>query len=299
MVRTRPVTLSGREHAADEAVIAVKQFLTRVCAEAVERVAEATRAESLEALRARAAATPAPPPFGAAIVGGVIAEIKRASPSRGVIAADRDAVAQAACYVAGGAAAISVLTEPAHFRGNVADLEAVAATVPVPVLRKDFIISAYQLFEARAAGAAAALLLVAALDDSQLTDLLGVADEAGIEPLIETHDADEIARVTAVLDAMSSDRHWAVGINARDLARLSVDPSRFADLVGALPGGVIVVAESGVTGPADVERYVRAGADAVLVGEHLMSADDPTAATRALVAAVDGLHRPSALSDTT
>lgn len=273
-------------------------FLAQVCAEAVERVAAAAHAEPLDALCARAHATPPPPPFGAALAhGGIIAEVKRASPSRGVIAADRDAVAQARAYAAGGAAAISVLTEPAHFDGSVGDLQAVAAAVDIPVLRKDFVVDAYQLFEARAAGAAAALLLVAPLDDARLAELIGAAAEAGIEVLIETHDATEVARAAAVLADIAHHRPAVVGVNARDLTRLSVDRSRFAELVGGLPEGVVVVAESGVTGPADVTDYRRAGAHAVLVGEHLMLADDPVAATRALVNAVQWSPATAALPE--
>jgi indole-3-glycerol phosphate synthase len=281
----------GRGHAAG--------FLARVCTEADERVAVAARAEPLAAQCARARATPPPPPFGAALRGGIIAEVKRASPSRGVIAAGRDAVAQARAYTAGGAAAVSVLTEPAHCHGDLADLTAVAGATDLPLLRKDFVRSAYQLFEARAAGAAAALLLVAALDAGRLEELIGVADEAGIEVLIETHDATEVARATAVLAGVDSRRPPVVGVNARDLTRLSVDRSVFADLVDGLPDGAIVVAECGVTGPADVEDYIRHGADAVLVGEHLMLATDPAAATRALVDAAQQARRTSVRSDPT
>jgi indole-3-glycerol phosphate synthase len=265
----------------------------------VERVAASARTEPLAALRARAAATPAPPSFGVALGGGIIAEVKRASPSRGVIAAGRDAVAQARAYVDGGAAAISVLTEPAHFHGSLDDLAAVAAAVPVPVLRKDFVVDPYQLYEARAVGAASALLLVAALEQARLRELVHAAADAGLEALIEAHDADEVARAAAVVAEVAGECSVVVGINARDLRRLSVDRSRFAALVDGLPDGVLIVAESGVTGPDDVVAYRRAGADAVLVGEHLMVADDPATATRALVAAARGAGRSSNLSDPT
>ena len=274
-------------------------FLARVCAEAVERVATSARAEPIAVLRNRAAATPPPPPFGAALGGGIVAEVKRASPSRGVIAAGRDAVAQARSYVDGGAAAISVLTEPVHFHGTLEDLAVVAAAVSVPVLRKDFVVDPYQLYEARAAGAAAALLLVAALEQARLVDLVHTAADAGVEALLEAHDAGEVARAAEVIAEVGDGRPAVVGVNARDLRRLSVDRSRFAALFEGLPHGVVVVAESGVTGPDDVVAYRRAGADAVLVGEHLMIADDPAAATRTLVAAARGTHRPSTLSDTT
>lgn len=271
----------------------MSSFLARVCAESAERVAAAARTEPLAALRDRAVATPPPPPFGAALEGGIIAEVKRASPSRGVIAAGRDAAVQARAYVAGGAAAVSVLTEPAHFHGSLDDLAAVAAAVSVPVLRKDFVVDPYQLYEARAAGAAAALLLVAALEQVRLAELVHTAADVGIEVLIEAHDAAEVERAAAVAAEVEG-RAAVVGVNARDLRRLSVERSRVATLVGGLPAGVIVVAESGVGGPADVTAYRRAGADAVLVGEHLMVSDDPTAATRALVEAARGVHaRPS------
>jgi indole-3-glycerol phosphate synthase len=272
---------------------AVTGFLAQVCAQAVARVAEARRQEPFDALRARAAATPPPPEFGDALRGGrIIAEVKRASPSRGVIDADCDAAAQAGAYVAGGAAAVSVLTEPEHFRGHLRDLRAVAATVTVPVLRKDFVVDPYQLFEARAAGAAAALLLVAALEQRQLVTLLDAARDAGIEALIETHDVEEAQRAGAALSALPrADTAPVIGVNARDLRRLSVDRGVFAAVVDALPPGAVVVAESGVDGPDDVERYVCDGADAVLVGEHLMRAADPAAATRTLAAAASAASR--------
>jgi indole-3-glycerol phosphate synthase len=273
----------------------VSGFLAHVCAQATTRVAAARRHESLDALRARAVATPPPPQFGAALRGGrVIAEVKRASPSRGVIAGDCDASAQATAYVAGGAAAVSVLTEPEHFQGDLNDLHSVAAAVSVPVLRKDFIVDPYQMFEARAAGAAAALLLVAALDQPLLVALLAAARDAGIEALIETHDVAEAERAAAALSALPrGDRAPVIGVNARDLRRLSVDRGVFAAVVGALPTGVVVVAESGVDGPADVERYVSEGADAVLVGEHLMRTADPAAATRTLVEAAARAPSPT------
>jgi indole-3-glycerol phosphate synthase len=269
-------------------------FLVRVCAEARERVAAARRREPLDALRARAADAPPPPAFGPSLRGGIIAEVKRASPSRGVIAADRDAVAQARAYVEGGAAALSVLTEPAHFRGSLHDLAMVASAVPVPVLRKDFIVDGYQVHEARAAGAAAVLLLVAALEQPVLVDLLHVAADAGVDALVEAHAADEVERAAVAVAALPEDRRPVIGVNARDLRRLTVDRSRFAELASMLPPEAVVVAESGVSGPEDVAAYRRAGAHAVLVGEHLMVAHDPTAATRALVEAARG----TPLSDT-
>jgi indole-3-glycerol phosphate synthase len=275
----------------------VSSFLAQACAEAAERVAAAAAVEPLAPLRDRALAAPPPPSFGAALRGGIIAEVKRASPSRGAIAPGRDAAAQARAYAAGGAAAISVLTEPAHFHGGLDDLAVVAATVDLPVLRKDFIVDPYQLFEARVAGAAAALLLVAALDDARLAGLAAAAVEAGVEVLIETHDADEVERAAALLAGLPAVPAPVVGINARDLQRLTVDRSVFGELVDALPAGAVVVAESGVSGPDDVAAYMRAGADAVLVGEHLMTAADPAAATAALADAARTSHRGAAETD--
>ena len=273
---------------------AVSEFLARVCAEAVARVRAARDVEPFDALRARALATPPPPAFGPALAGGrIIAEVKRASPSRGAIAPGCDAPAQAMAYAAGGAAAVSVLTEPEHFGGHLDDLAGTAAAVDVPVLRKDFVVDPYQLYEARAAGAAAALLLVAALGQPQLETLLGTARDAGIEVLVETHDVGEARRATAALAAVppASGRPPVVGVNARDLRRLAVDRAVFSAVVDAVPPGAVVVAESGVTGPADVARYVAGGADAVLVGEHLMRAVDPASATRALATAASTAAR--------
>jgi indole-3-glycerol phosphate synthase len=272
----------------------VSGFLSHVCAQAAIRVAAARERESFDDLRARAVATAVPPVFGDALRNGrIIAEVKRASPSRGVIAEECDAVAQARAYVAGGAAAVSVLTEPEHFHGDLRDLEGVAGSVAVPVLRKDFVVDPYQLYEARASGAAAALLLVAALEQDRLVALLSAAREAGIEALIETHDVAEAGRAAAALSALPEhDRAPVVGVNVRDMQRLSVDRGVFAMVVGALPRNAVVVAESGVSGPADVERYISDGADAVLVGEHLMRAADPAAATRELVEAARTGPRP-------
>lgn len=261
-------------------------FLEQACAEAQERVAEAQRLVPLAALRQ--APAPPPRPLAPALDGpgvAVIAEIKRASPSRGHLAWVPDPAPRAHAYVAGGAAAISVLTEPAHFRGTLADLTAVAAAVGVPVLRKDFVVDAYQVWEARAAGASAVLLIVAALDDGRLTDLLGAVAESGLDALVEVHDPREAERAAAAFEQARYPDIPVVGVNARDLATLSLDPGRFAACAGALPETAVTVAESGVTGPADVDRAAAAGADAILVGEHVVTASDPTQAVAALVAA--------------
>ena len=263
-------------------------FLSQVCAQARARAIEAARDEPLEALRARALGRPAPPGFAAALAGGgvaVIAEVKRASPSRGHLAAIPDPAALARQYVRGGAKAVSVLTEPTHFAGSLDDLAAVAAAVPLPVLRKDFVVDPYQVLQARAAGAAAVLLIVAALPQPDLADLLMAAAHAGLDALVEVHDPSEAERAAQAHRAASTGQPLVIGVNARDLAALTVDPDRFEAVRGALPPGAITVAESGIRGPGDVRRLASLGADAVLVGEHVATAADPAAAVRALVTA--------------
>lgn len=285
----------------------MSDFLAAACAAARARVAEAAAAVPLPALVEAARATPPPPGFAAALAGpgtAVIAEVKRASPSRGPIADVPDPGGLAAAYAAGGAAAVSVLTEPRWFHGGLHDLAAVAAAVAVPVLRKDFVVDAYQVWEARAAGAAAVLLIVAALDDETLADLLRTAADAGLDALVEVHDRAEAARAaagsthagagTARAAAAGPSPRLVVGVNARDLATLTVDDGRFAAVRDALPPGALAVAESGVHGPRDVARLRGLGADAVLVGEHVATAGDPRAAVAALVAAgaVPAAHSP-------
>lgn len=211
----------------------------------------------------------------------VIAEVKRASPSRGRLAEISDPAALAADYEAGGAATISVLTEQRRFGGSMADLLAVRNAVSVPVLRKDFIISSYQLWEARAAGADLALLIVAALTDNELVGLVDRARSIGLTPLVEVHDPDELARA---VDAGAD----LVGVNARDLTTLHVDRDTFARLAPRVPDGIVRVAESGVRGPHDVLEYAGLGADVVLVGESLVTGKDPRTAVADMVAA--GAH---------
>lgn len=232
----------------------------------------------LAELRARALATPTPrdpkPAFAAPGL-SVIAEVKRKSPSKGVLASIPDPAELAAKYAAGGADAISVLTESRRFDGSLADLVAVRRSVPTPLLRKDFIVSEYQLLEARHAGADLALLIVAALDDQALGTLHGQALDLGLTPLVETHNAEEIERALAVGAQL-------IGVNARNLKTLAVDPDTFGRLAGLIPDGVLKVAESGISGVADAERYRAEGADVVLVGEALVKDGDPTAAVRAM-----------------
>jgi indole-3-glycerol phosphate synthase len=258
----------------------VSDFLAEAVAAARTRVRAAAAARPLDVLRAAAADLPSPPPFAAALAGdglAVIAEVKRASPSRGALAQIPDPAALGRAYAAGGAAAISVLTEPVWFRGSMKDLSAVAAAVGLPVLRKDFIVDPYQVWEARAAGAAAVLLILAALDDAALAELRATAGEAGLDTLIEVHDAEEAGRVRP------DGRPLVVGVNARDLATLSVDTGGIDTVRRALPPEALTVAESGIRGPDDLAG-LRGRWHAVLVGEHVATAADPRAAVAALAA---------------
>jgi indole-3-glycerol phosphate synthase len=207
----------------------------------------------------------------------IIAEIKRASPSRGALADIPDPASLALAYQQGGASAISVLTEGRRFGGSLADLEAVRAVASVPLLRKDFIAEPYQVYEARAAGADLVLLIVAALDDATLASLFRLINEMGMTPLVETHSGDELERA---LD-LGAD---LVGVNARDLSTFELDQDLFGSLAERIPSGVIRVAESAVKTPADVAHYRRAGADVVLVGEALVTGD-PVETLREFLAA--------------
>jgi indole-3-glycerol phosphate synthase len=204
----------------------------------------------------------------------IIAEIKRASPSRGELAAIGDPAALAVSYQTGGASAISVLTEGRRFGGSLADLAQVRAAVEIPVLRKDFVTEPYQVFEARAAGADLVLLIVAALEQEPLLALHTLVQELGMTALVETHSAEEVQRA---LDVGAQ----VVGVNARDLTTFELDRDLFGTLADAIPSGVIRVAESAVREPADVAHYRAAGADVVLVGEALVTGDDPVAAIEA------------------
>ncbi|CAM3140812.1 MULTISPECIES: indole-3-glycerol phosphate synthase TrpC [Actinomycetes] len=212
---------------------------------------------------------------------GVIAEVKRASPSKGDLADIIDPAALATAYESGGARIISVLTEERKFRGSLADLDAVRAAVQVPVLRKDFIVGPYQIHEARAHGADVILLIVAALEQNVLASLLDRTESLGMTALVEVHTEEEADRA---LQAGAS----VVGVNARNLKTLEVDRDSFARIAPGLPTEVIRIAESGVRGTADLLAYAGAGADAVLVGEGLVTSGDPRAAVSELVTA--GTH---------
>lgn len=199
----------------------------------------------------------------------VIAEIKRSSPSRGALAPIVDPAALARTYELGGASAISVLTEGRKFGGSLADLESVRAAVALPVLRKDFISTPYQVFEARAAGADLVLLIVAALDDATLRELYDLIVDLGMTPLVETHSADELERASALGARL-------IGVNARDLSTFELDRDLFGRLAERFPEGAVRVAESAVKSADDVAHYRAAGADVVLVGEALVTGDPIT-----------------------
>jgi indole-3-glycerol phosphate synthase len=200
----------------------------------------------------------------------IIAEVKRASPSRGAMAEIADPAALAVSYQTGGASAISVLTEGRRFGGTLQDLTDVRAAVEVPVLRKDFIAEPYQVFEARAADADLVLLIVAALEQPVLHELHDLVVQLGMTPLVEAHTADEVARA---LDVGAQ----VVGVNARDLSTFELDRDLFGTLADRIPSGVVRVAESAVKEPADVAHYRAAGADVVLIGEALVTGEDPVA----------------------
>jgi indole-3-glycerol phosphate synthase len=212
---------------------------------------------------------------------GVIAEVKRRSPSKGSLAAIDDPAALAKEYEAGGARMISVLTEQRRFGGSLDDLDTVRAAVRVPVLRKDFVVGSYQVHEARAHGADVVLLIVAALDQNTLVGLRERIESLGMTALVEVHSEDEASRA---IDAGAS----VIGVNARDLRTLEVDRSAFERIAPGLPTNVVKIAESGVRGPLDLIEYAAAGADAVLVGESLVTMSDPRHAVAELVTA--GAH---------
>jgi indole-3-glycerol phosphate synthase len=249
-----------------------------------EDVAEREQQVSLDDLKRRASRQPPaldPMPAFRALGISVIAEVKRSSPSRGRLADINDPAHLARQYAAGGATTISVLTESRRFGGSIQDLRDVRAAVDVPILRKDFIVTSYQLWETRAEGADLALIIVAALDDNALFALVERARSIGLTPLVEVHTEEEVMRSLAVGADL-------IGVNARDLNTLEVDRGTFARLVPLIPRNAVRVAESGVRGPHDVLEYARAGADVVLVGETLVTGKDPRTVVADLVAA--GAH---------
>lgn len=255
----------------------LEELMVGVRADVAEREAHLP----LDLVKQRAART-APPRDAFATLSasgvGVIAEVKRASPSRGQLAEIPDPAALARDYAAGGAQVISVVTEGRRFGGSLADLDAVRAAVDVPVLRKDFFLTSYQVHEARAHGADLCLLIVAALEQNALVGLLERIESLGMSALVEVHDISEADRALAAGARI-------IGVNARNLRTLEIDRSIFERIAPGLPSSVIKVAESGVRGPHDLIAYAAAGADAVLVGEGLVTDRTPRQAVADLVTA--------------
>ncbi len=252
-------------------------YLDRILA--AHRAAAEADTRDLDELVAAAAAEPPARGFAAALAAeagvSVVAEVKRASPSRGQLVADLDPAAVASAYQAGGAACLSVLTDVEFFGGSPADLVAARDATRLPLLRKDFTVGPADVCDARLMGADAVLLIAAALSPLELVELTALADRVGLDALVEVHDEEE---AEAALTAGAS----LVGVNQRDLVSFEVDPSRAERIARALPAGVTRVAESGIRGPEDLPRLAAAGYDAVLVGESLVTARDPAAAVAAL-----------------
>ncbi|HTS00703.1 MAG TPA: indole-3-glycerol phosphate synthase TrpC [Bacteroidota bacterium] len=254
-------------------------FLREILADTRRVVAARKKRMPLEALRER-------PLFGRAPFSlrrtlemrspAVIAEIKKASPSRGLIAKEFDPAGIARAYAWGGAAAISVLTEERHFLGSIADLESARLAVDIPILRKDFIVDPYQVAESKAAGADAILLIAAALPQAGLGELQGAARELGLECLVEVHSAGELERVRDLRPAL-------IGINNRDLTTFRTDIALSARLARLVPADTLCVSESGIRSHRDIATLGRAGIGAFLVGEHLMRSGDPEMSLRALL----------------
>jgi len=262
----------------------MSDVLARICDDTRRAVEAAKAARPLAALEREAAAAPAPRGFIAALDHavatsgyGLIAEIKRASPSRGLIRADFAPAALAHAYERGGAACLSVLTDAPYFAGEAAHLVAARAAVTLPVLRKDFILDPYQVVEARAMGADCILLIMAALGDDEALALEAAAERWGMDVLAEVHDRAELDRAVKLKTKL-------IGINNRNLNTLSVDLAVTEELVRALPPGRLAVSESGLRTPADLARMARIGVRRFLVGESLMKQADVEAATRALLA---------------
>jgi indole-3-glycerol phosphate synthase len=249
--------------------------LASILAETRTRVA--TLVERGGELAERAGAAPSGRPFlqNSGTTVGVIAEVKRRSPSQGAIRPDLDPVPYARSCERGGAAAVSVLTEERHFGGSIEDLERVAAAISLPVLRKDFILNEVQILEARIAGASAVLLIARILGREQLDALARFVRDFGMTPLIEVHDVSE-------LDAAFKAAPAVIGVNARDLDTLEMNPRQAEDIMRQIPSALTLVAESGVQTRHDVERLAGAGADFVLVGTSVARQDDPEQAVRAL-----------------
>ena len=264
--------------------------LAKICAEKLAHIAESKAARPEAALRAQLPDAPPLRPFAAKLESratqgayGLIAEIKKASPSKGLIRADFDPPSLARAYEAGGATCLSVLTDTPYFQGSDDDLRAARGACTLPVLRKDFILDPYQVIESRALGADCILLIMAALEDGMARELAAAAAELGLDVLVEVHDQAELDRALR-LDVR------LIGINNRDLKTLKVDLHTAETLAPLVPPGRVIVGESGLNEPADLDRLAAAGARCFLVGESLMRAPDVAAATRRLLRIPDLSH---------
>lgn len=257
-------------------------FLDDMAKRSATRAHAAMAAVPLDAMRARALAAPPPKPLVLDRF-DLIAEVKRSSPSQGSLAsADVDVVAQARSYSDAGAAMISVLTEPARFGGSLEDLRAIADAVVVPVMRKDFLVEPYQVFEARANGASAVLLIARILDDESLARMLDASVEAGLTVLLEAFDAEDLDRSA---QAISKHPGVLLGLNCRDLATLQEDVDRFASLAEAFPDGVVRIAESGIATADNAQAVARLGYGGALVGTALMRSSDSGRLAREMIEA--------------
>ena len=259
-------------------------ILAQILRDKLEEVAERRRRRPLAELRRQAPDLPRPRDFLAVLQDGapgpeavrVIAEVKKASPSKGLIRPDFDPLAIAQSYAANGAAALSVLTDEKYFQGRLAFLEAISRELALPVLRKDFTIDAYQVYESRVARADAILLIVAALEIGQLAELLALAHELGMAALLEVHTAEEVGRILPL-------RPRLIGINNRDLRTFHTDIETTLRLLALMPPEVVVVSESGIDTAADMARLREKGVHAFLIGESLMRAPDPGVKLRDLL----------------
>lgn len=261
--------------------------LAQIVADKRREVAEARQARPLEPVKAAALESPKPRNFFAAVTRPrnrlrVIAEVKKASPSAGLIREDFDPVAIARAYCEAGAAAISCLTDHRYFQGSLDYIARIKQAVPVPVLRKDFIIDTYQVYEARAAGADAVLLIAECLGEAELLDLLILAHELELTTLVEVHDVEHLLRIRPHV-GFPHPAYTLLGINNRDLKSMTTDISHTFRLLEMVDDPAIVVSESGITSHDDVQRLMEAGVFRILVGEHLMRQPDITAALTELI----------------